>query len=208
MNAAARAIAGDVGTTVAIPAPLAADSTRRKALAFAIMCLGCFMAYLDTQIVSASIQEIGGGLSATSDELSWIQSSYLVAEIIVIPLTAWLSRVMSTRRLLAASAANFTLASVLCGSASDMRTMIVFRALQGFFGGSIFTRRRRLVSRQAKTYRGVLRQCCRRSRADAWSGRRRLDYRWLVMALVVLRQHRARHAGHAVGSHPGQSRRA
>ena len=62
----------------------ASDSTRRRALAFGIMCLGCFMAYLDTQIVSASIQEIGGGLSASSDELSWIQPSYLIPEIIVI----------------------------------------------------------------------------------------------------------------------------
>jgi MFS transporter, DHA2 family, multidrug resistance protein len=71
-------------------------SSRRKALAFGIMCLGCFIAYLDIQIVSASVQEIGGGLSASQDELSWIQSSYLMAEIIVIPLSAWLSRVMST----------------------------------------------------------------------------------------------------------------
>ena len=63
-------------------------STGRKALAFGIMCLGCFMAYLDIQIVSASVQEIGGGLSASQDELSWIQSSYLIAEIIVIPLSA------------------------------------------------------------------------------------------------------------------------
>ncbi len=112
-------------------------STRRKALAFGIMCLGCFIAYLDIQIVSASIQEIGGGLSASQDELSWIQSSYLIAEIIVIPLSAWLSRVMSTRWLITASAAGFTLASVLCSIAWDMRSMIVFRALQGFFGGAM-----------------------------------------------------------------------
>jgi DHA2 family multidrug resistance protein len=112
-------------------------SSSRKALAFGIMCLGCFMAYLDIQIVSASVQEIGGGLSASQDELSWIQSSYLIAEIIVIPLSAWLSRVMSTRWLIATSAAGFTLASVLCSTAWDMRSMIVFRALQGFFGGAM-----------------------------------------------------------------------
>jgi MFS transporter, DHA2 family, multidrug resistance protein len=112
-------------------------STSRKALAFGIMCLGCFIAYLDIQIILASIQEIGGGLSASQDELSWIQSSYLIAEIIVIPLSAWLSRVMSTRWLITASAAGFTLASVLCSIAWDMRSMIVFRALQGFFGGAM-----------------------------------------------------------------------
>jgi DHA2 family multidrug resistance protein len=119
------------------PQPSAQLSTRRKALAFATMCLGCFIAYLDIQIVSASIQEIGGGLSASQDELSWVQTSYLIAEIIVIPLSAWLSRVMSTRWLIAVSAAGFTVASVLCSTAWDIRSMIVFRALQGFFGGSM-----------------------------------------------------------------------
>ena len=97
MNVAARTVASSVYTTVTISASPRADSTRRKALAFGIMCLGCFMAYLDIQIVSASIQEVGAGLSASPDELSWIQSSYLIAEIIVISLSAWLSRVISTR---------------------------------------------------------------------------------------------------------------
>src|SRR6516164_2866011 len=111
-------------------------SAGRKALAFGVMCLGCFIAFLDIQIVSASSQQIGGGLSASQDELSWVQTSYLIAEIIVIPLSGWLSRVLSTRWLVAASAAGFTVSSLLCSSAWDLRSMIVFRALQGFFGGS------------------------------------------------------------------------
>jgi len=123
--------------TVVEALPTTALSPPRKALAFAVMCLGCFLAYLDIQIVSASIQEIGGGLSASQDELGWIQTSYLIAEIIVVPLTAWLSRVMSTRWLVAASAAGFTLASILCSCAWDIRSMIVFRTLQGLFGGSM-----------------------------------------------------------------------
>jgi MFS transporter, DHA2 family, multidrug resistance protein len=65
--------------------------TQRNALAFAILCLGCFVAFLDIQIVSASIEEIGGGLSASPDDMSWVQTSYLIGEIIVIPLAAWLS---------------------------------------------------------------------------------------------------------------------
>src|SRR5579862_6634453 len=112
-------------------------SPGQKVLAFGIMCLGCFIAYLDIQIVSASIQEIGGGLSASQDELSWIQTSYLIAEIVVIPLSAWLSQVMSTRWLITVSAAGFTLASVLCAAAWDIHAMVAFRALQGFFGGSM-----------------------------------------------------------------------
>jgi MFS transporter, DHA2 family, multidrug resistance protein len=133
-----------VGTVTVVVRPALATSPpdrRRfaghKAVAFALLCLGCFIAYLDIQIVSASIQEIGGGLSASQDELGWIQSSYLIAEIVVIPLSAWLSQVMSTRWLVAASAAGFTLASILCSTAWDIRSMIVFRALQGLFGGSL-----------------------------------------------------------------------
>src|SRR4051812_3272397 len=104
-------------------------SEGRKIFAFAVMCVGFFIALLDIQIVAASLKDIGGGLSAGADELSWIQTSYLIAEIIVIPLSGWLSRVMSTRWLFSVSAAGFTLASLLCGWAWDIQSMIVFRAL-------------------------------------------------------------------------------
>src|SRR6201996_623486 len=108
-----------------------------KILAFGSMCIGFFIALLDIQIVSASLRDIGGGLSAGTDETAWVQTSYLIAEIIVIPLTGWLSRVMSTRWLFAISAIGFTATSLLCGLAWDIRSMIVFRALQGFLGGSM-----------------------------------------------------------------------
>lgn len=111
--------------------------TRTKILAFATMAVGLFIALLDIQIVSSSLADIGGGLSAGADETAWVQTSYLIAEIIVIPLSGWLSRVMSTRWLFSASAAGFTAASMLCGSAWDIDSMIVFRALQGFLGGSM-----------------------------------------------------------------------
>jgi MFS transporter, DHA2 family, multidrug resistance protein len=116
-------------------AAAAVPQPQHKALAFAILCLGCFIAFLDIQIVSASLEEIGGGLSASPDDMSWVQTSYLIGDIIVIPLAAWLSRVLSTRWLVTIGAAGFTLASMLCGLAWDIRSMIVFRALQGFFGG-------------------------------------------------------------------------
>jgi DHA2 family multidrug resistance protein len=101
------------------------------------MCVGFFIALLDIQIVSASLRDIGGGLSAGADETAWVQTSYLIAEIIVIPLSGWLSRVMSTRWLFCASAVGFTVTSLLCGAAWDIHSMIVFRALQGFLGGSM-----------------------------------------------------------------------
>src|SRR5579863_8713631 len=103
-----------------------------KIFAFGAMCVGFFIALLDIQIVSASLRDIGGGLSSGTDETAWVQTSYLIAEIIVIPLSGWLSRVMSTRWLFSASAAGFTITSLLCGWAWDIDSMIVFRALQGF----------------------------------------------------------------------------
>jgi DHA2 family multidrug resistance protein len=108
-----------------------------KIVAFAAMSVGFFIALLDIQIVSSSLANIAGGLSAGPDEIAWVQTSYLIAEIIVIPMSGWLSRVMSTRWLFCVSAAGFTATSLLCGWAWDIHSMIVFRALQGFLGGSM-----------------------------------------------------------------------
>jgi len=106
-------------------------------LPFVVMCAGMFIALLDIQIVASSLQDIGGGLSAAQDEISWVQTAYLIAEIIMIPLSGWLTRVFSTRWLFTISAAGFTLASVLCGLAWDIHSMILFRALQGLLGASM-----------------------------------------------------------------------
>lgn len=106
-------------------------------LPFAVMCVGMFIALLDIQVVASSLQDIGGGLSAAQDQIGWVQTAYLIAEIIVIPLSGWLTRVFSTRWLFAGSALGFTLASMLCGLAWDIQSMIVFRALQGMLGASM-----------------------------------------------------------------------
>jgi len=128
------ATAAVVATPFAPPGEL---SLGAKVFAFATMAAGFFIALLDIQIVSASLGEIAGGLSAGPDEIAWVQTSYLIAEIVVIPLSGWLSRVMSTRWLFCVSAAGFTATSLLCGWAWDIQSMIVFRALQGFLGGSM-----------------------------------------------------------------------
>ena len=106
-------------------------------LPFVVMCIGMFMALLDIQIVASSLQDIGGGLSAAQDEISWVQTAYLIAEIIMIPLSGWLTRVFSTRWLFTASAIGFTATSLLCGLAWNIQSMIVFRALQGLLGASM-----------------------------------------------------------------------
>jgi MFS transporter, DHA2 family, multidrug resistance protein len=97
--------------------------------------LGAFMAVLDIQITNASLSDILGTLGATLDEGSWISTSYLVAEIIVISLTGWLSDVFSARRYLVVNAALFLVFSMACAWSWDLTSMIIFRALQGFTGG-------------------------------------------------------------------------
>jgi DHA2 family multidrug resistance protein len=109
----------------------------RHVMAFIAMCFGMFMAFLDIQIVSASLSEIQAGLSASADEIPWVQTSYLVAEVIAIPLSGFLSRALGTRALFSASAAGFTLASVMCGLSTSIDEIIVWRALQGFIGGGM-----------------------------------------------------------------------
>ena len=109
----------------------------KSIIPFMVMCVGMFIALLDIQIVASSLQDIGGGLSAAQDQIGWVQTSYLIAEIIVIPLSGWLTRVFSTRWLFAASAAGFTGASLLCGLAWNIESMIAFRALQGLLGASM-----------------------------------------------------------------------
>jgi MFS transporter, DHA2 family, multidrug resistance protein len=109
----------------------------RGILPFAVMCVGMFVALLDIQIVASSLQDICGGLSAAQDQISWVQTAYLIAEIIVIPLSGWLTRVFSTRWLFAVSAAGFTLASLMCALAWSIESMILFRVLQGLLGASM-----------------------------------------------------------------------
>ncbi|MGE8388061.1 MAG: MDR family MFS transporter [Pseudomonas sp.] len=99
--------------------------------------LGAFMAVLDIQITNSSLKDIQGALSATLEEGSWISTSYLVAEIIMIPLTAWLVQLLSARRLAVWVSAGFLVSSLLCSMAWNLESMILFRALQGFTGGAL-----------------------------------------------------------------------
>jgi DHA2 family multidrug resistance protein len=119
------------------PAAPADAIDKRKLVAFLGMVFGMFMAILDIQIVSASLSEIQAGLGASADEISWVQTAYLIAEVIMIPLSGYLSRAFSTRWVFAASAGGFTLMSFLCGTATSIDQMIIYRALQGFIGGGM-----------------------------------------------------------------------
>ena len=97
--------------------------------------LGAFMAVLNIQIVNASLADIQGAIGAGIDDGGWISTSYLVAEIIVIPLSGWLARAFSVRRYLLANAVLFLVFSAACAMAANLGQMIVLRAIQGFSGG-------------------------------------------------------------------------
>ncbi len=109
----------------------------RRLFAFLIMVFGMFMSILDIQVVSASLSDIQAGLSASQSEVSWVQTSYLIAEVIAIPLSGFLSRALGTRLLFAISASGFTFSSLLCGFASSIEEMILWRAIQGFLGAGM-----------------------------------------------------------------------
>src|SRR4030081_3417031 len=104
---------------------------------FALMCLGMFMAILDIQVVATSLPTIQNALAISPEAMSWIQTSYLIAEVIAIPLTGWLTRILSMRWLFTAAIAFFTLASIGCAASASFATLVSFRVMQGFAGGTL-----------------------------------------------------------------------
>ncbi|MBB4303283.1 DHA2 family multidrug resistance protein [Rhodobium orientis] len=121
----------------AAPGGDAAFKPRGGAFGFFFMVLGMFMAILDIQIVASSLPQIQAGVSTSVDDVTWVQTAYLVAEVVMIPLSGWLARVMSSRWLFSASAAGFTITSVMCAFSWDINSLIWFRAIQGFVGGAM-----------------------------------------------------------------------
>ena len=103
----------------------------------ATVMLATFMEVLDTSIAAVALPHIAGSLSATTDEATWVLTSYLVANAIVLPMTGWLSAAFGRKHFLAACVLGFTAASFLCGSATTLSTLIVFRVFQGLFGGAL-----------------------------------------------------------------------
>ncbi len=106
-------------------------------IAFLALCLGMFMAILDIQIVATALPEIQSAIHIATDQMSWIQTGYLIAEVIAIPLTGWLTRVMSTRWLFVAAILGFTAASLGCAFSVGFADLILWRVIQGFCGGAI-----------------------------------------------------------------------
>src|SRR6204780_760883 len=104
---------------------------------FVLMCLGMFMAILDIQVVATSLPAIQDALAISRDAMSWIQTAYLIAEIIAIPLTGWLTRSLTLRWLFVSAISLFTAASIGCAFSDNFATLISCRVVQGFAGGAL-----------------------------------------------------------------------
>lgn len=106
-------------------------------IGFAVMCLGMFMAILDIQVVATSMPTIQAALRVAPDQMSWIQTAYLIAEVIAIPLTGFLTRLLTMRWLFVAAISVFSLASLGCATSDSFGSLIAWRVLQGFSGGTL-----------------------------------------------------------------------
>jgi MFS transporter, DHA2 family, multidrug resistance protein len=135
INAASSANSGDRPQTSATSDKAVPAISSKTWIAVIGATLGAFMAVLNIQIVNASLADIQGAIGAGIDDGGWISTSYLIAEIVVIPLSGWLAQVFSVRRYLLTNAILFLVLSVACAFAQDLPQMIVLRAIQGFTGG-------------------------------------------------------------------------
>src|SRR5882762_5301335 len=120
-----------------VPAPAAEHVSYKTWVAVVGSTIGAFLAILNIQVVGASLADIQGGIGAGLDDGGWITTSYLVAEIIVIPLSAWLANIFSLRTYLLGSTVVFLGLTAACASAHTLGQMIVIRAAQGFAGGAL-----------------------------------------------------------------------
>jgi DHA2 family multidrug resistance protein len=124
----------------ALPSPTSGPDEKprlRDWIGVLAMCAGLVMAIMDVQIVTSSLTQIQGGLSASADEIAWVQTAYLIADVVMVPLSGMMTRLLSTRIVFVVAALGFTSASALCATATSLGQMILYRAVQGFCGGAI-----------------------------------------------------------------------
>ncbi len=125
-----------MATSTSIDAPMASSDAERWLVAIAVMA-SAMMELIDTAAVNVSLPYIGGSLAATASEATWVLTSYLIANAIVLPLSGWLANYFGRKRLLMGAVTGFTVASVLCGLAPTLPLLIIFRVMQGAAGGSL-----------------------------------------------------------------------
>jgi MFS transporter, DHA2 family, multidrug resistance protein len=130
-------------TTAALPAaglsPADAQRYKYRYLIAVTVSLASVLELLDTSIVNVAIPHMMGNLGATLDEIAWVSTGYIVANVIVLPITGWLSAFFGRRRYFAGSIALFTVASFLCGNAGSLEALVFWRIIQGLGGGALLS---------------------------------------------------------------------
>ncbi len=107
------------------------------ALVTATVMLGVIMAIIDTSIVNVALPNMAGNLGAATDEISWVATGYILANVVIMPLNGWLTSLLGRKRFYAASLLIFTVSSFLCGTAHDVTTLVIWRIVQGLGGGAL-----------------------------------------------------------------------
>src|SRR5580693_9304208 len=126
--------------SLAAPAPFVIPAQREGINPWFIaitVTLATFMELLDTAIANVALPHIAGGLAVSADESTWVLTSYLVSNAVILPLSAWFSRLLGRRRYYMICVALFTVSSLLCGFSPSLGTLIFFRVLQGIGGGGL-----------------------------------------------------------------------
>src|SRR5438093_8857201 len=120
-------------------AALIDDSYANRYIIAITVTLAAIMELLDTSIVNVAIPHMMGNLGATLDQIAWVSTGYIVANVIVLPITGWLSSLFGRRRYFAGSIALFTIASFFCGNAHSLGSLVFWRILQGMGGGALLS---------------------------------------------------------------------
>jgi len=107
------------------------------AMVTATVMLGVIMAIIDTSIVNVALPNMAGNLGAATDEISWVATGYILANVVIMPLNGWLTSLLGRKRFYAASLVIFTISSFLCGTAHDVTTLVIWRVIQGLGGGAL-----------------------------------------------------------------------
>ena len=171
--------------------------------------LGLVMAIIDSSIVNVALNDMAGTLGASLDEIGWVATGYILANVIVMPLNGWLTARFGRRNFYATCLVVFTIASLLCGTATSVVQLVLYRIIQGFGGGALQpTAQAILFARQARGCDGDLRPRCDGRAGDrAHAGRR--DRRQFLLAADLLYQYPDRHRRlfHDAALHPRSSLR-
>ena len=177
--------------------PEVAQKQVNKWLITITVMLPTIMEIVDTSVANVALPHMQGSLNAGTDEVTWVLTSYLVSNAVVLPMTGWLSRMFGRKRFLITCIILFTLASFLCGAAPNLGTLIFFRILQGAAGGALIPTSQAILMetfppREQGMANGHLRRR-RHVRPHRRTGAGRLDHRQPELALDLLHQHPHRH---------------